>query len=60
MVLGDVDARVLFYYVALKSQWLLRYQSPLKVEKLKTFGQNYSPQLLSQFYGHLIVSLCQW
>lgn len=60
MVLGDVGARVLLYYVALESQWLLRHQSPLKIEKRETSWQDYNPQVLSQFYSQPIASLCQW
>ena len=60
ITLGDVGARVLLYYAALESQWLLRYQSPLKVEKRETSWQDYSPQVLSQFYSQSIASLCHW
>lgn len=60
IVLGDLGARVLVYYPAVENQWLLRYQTPLQAERREASWQDYSPQVLSQFYSQPIDSICQW
>lgn len=37
IVIGDIGAKVFFYYDTLESQWLLRHQSPLEVEERKAY-----------------------
>ena len=60
LVLGDLGARVLIYYAALKTQWVLRYQYPLEVKKREATWQDYSPQVSTQFYSQPIASLSEW
>ena len=59
IVLGDLGARVLLYYASLENQWLLRHQTPLKAERREASWQDYSPQVLSQFYSQPMSSICQ-
>lgn len=60
IVLGDLGARVLLYYAALETQWVLRHQYPLEVKKREASWQDYSPQVSTQFYSQPIASICQW
>ena len=60
MVLGDLGARVLQYYVGLEHQWLLRHQSPTKVGKRVVNWQDYGLQISSQFYDQSWERLTGW
>ena len=60
IVIGDLGARVLLYYVSLEHQWLMGHQIPAQIEKRKVSWQEYGSQMSSQFYSQPLSKLQPW
>jgi hypothetical protein len=60
VVMGDLGARALLYYVALEHQWVLRNQYPIPAERREVSWFEYGTQVNSQFYSHKLSNLQPW